>query len=59
MAQEHGYSYGLCKKIIISGKSSNFSHISKEDLLDKLDVLLMSGRLTADDYTELTKEIES
>ena len=41
---EHGRSYGLCKKIVAVGK------MSKEKMLEKFDVLVLSGGLTDDDY---------
>lgn len=50
---EHGRSYGLCMKIIAAGKKS------KEELLDKFDVLLMSGGLTDNDYEELVSSLNS
>ena len=43
----HGRSYGLCKKIVAVGK------MGKEQMLEKFDVLVLSGGLTEDDYTEL------
>lgn len=48
---EHGRSYGLCKKIVAVGK------MNKEQMLEKFDVLLLSGGLTEDDYKELVDEI--
>ena len=42
----HGRSYGLCKKIVAVGK------MGKEQMLEKFDVLVLSGGLTEDDYTE-------
>ena len=47
----HGRSYGLCKKIVAIGK------MSKEQMLEKFDVLVWSGGLTDDDYKELVEEI--
>lgn len=47
----HGRSYGLCKKIVAVGK------MDKEIMLSKFDVLVLSGGLTEDDYTELVAEI--
>ena len=47
----HGRSYGLCKKIVTIGK------MSKEQMLEKFDVLVLSGGLTDDDYKELVAEI--
>lgn len=44
---EHGHAYGLCKKIIAAGK------MSKETLIEKFNVLLMSGGLTDSDYIEV------
>ena len=46
----HGRSYGLCK-IVAVGK------MSKEKMLEKFDVLVLSGGLTDDDYKELVAEI--
>ena len=48
---EHGRSYGLCKKIVAVGK------MSKEKMLEKFDVLVLSSGLTDDDYKELVAEI--
>ena len=48
---EHGRSYKLCKKIVDVGK------MSKEQMLEKFDVLVLSGGLTDDDYKELVEEI--
>ena len=48
---EHGRSYGLCKKIVAVGK------MSKEKMLEKFDVLVLSGGLTDNDYKELAEEI--
>lgn len=47
----HGRSYGLCKKIVAVGK------MGKEQMLEKFDVLVLSGGLTDDDYKELVEEI--
>lgn len=47
----HGRSYGLCKKIVAVGK------MGKEKMLEKFDVLVLSGGLTDDDYKELVAEI--
>lgn len=47
----HGRSYRLCKKIVAVGK------MSKEQMLEKFDVLVLSGGLTDDDYKELVEEI--
>ena len=41
----------MCKKIVAVGK------MSKEQMLEKFDVLLLSGGLTEDDYKELVDEI--
>ena len=48
----HGRSYGLCKKIVAVGK------MGKEQMLEKFDVLVLSGGLTDDDYKELAEEVE-
>ena len=48
---EHGRSYGLCTKIVAVGK------MSKEKMLEKFDVLVLSGGLTDNDYKELAEEI--
>lgn len=45
--------YGYCKKIIAGGK------YEKNDMLDKLDVFLLAGRITNDEYKELVAEINS
>ena len=49
---EHGRSYGLCKKIVAVGK------MSKEKMLEKFDVLVLSGGLTDNDYKELAEEVD-
>ena len=46
-----GNTYGLLKKYIASGK------YDKNDLLDKLDVFLLAGRITDEQYRELVEEI--
>ena len=48
---KHGRSYGLCKKIVAVGK------MGKEQMLEKFDVLVLSGGLTEDDYTELVATV--
>lgn len=48
---KHGRSYGLCKKIVATGK------MDKETMLSKFDILLISGGLTEADYKELVAEI--
>ena len=48
---EHGRSYGLCKKIVAVGK------MSKEKMLEKFDVLVLSGGLTDNDYNWRKKSI--
>ncbi len=52
MEQKHGRSYGLIKKIIAAGK------MDKTELLEKIDVIFAVGGLTAEDYTEVTAEID-
>ena len=47
----HRRSYRLCKKIVAVGK------MSKEQMLEKFDVLVLSSGLTDDDYKELVEEI--
>lgn len=44
--------YGLCKKLIAAG------NYDKADLLDKLDVFLLAGRITDEQYKELVALIE-
>lgn len=44
--------YGYCKKIISRG------NYDKADMLDKLDVFLLAGRLTDDEYKELVNMME-
>lgn len=44
--------YGYCKKIITKG------NYDKADMLDKLDVFLLAGRLTDDEYKELVNMME-
>ncbi|MCI8403294.1 MAG: hypothetical protein HFE49_00160 [Clostridia bacterium] len=39
--------YGYCKKIIVGG------NYEKEDMLDKLDVFLLAGRISNEEYKEL------
>ena len=43
--------YGRCKKLIASKK------YDKADLKDKLDVFLLAGRITDEQYKELVEEI--
>lgn len=44
--------YGYCKKIIAGG------NYDKADMLDKLDVFLLAGRITDEQYKELVALIE-
>lgn len=44
--------YGYIKKIIARGG------YDKEDIQDKLDVFLLAGRITNEQYKELVAEIE-
>lgn len=39
--------YGYCKKVIANG------NYDKQDMLDKLDVFLLAGRISNEEYTEL------
>lgn len=39
--------YGYCKKIITRG------NYDKQDMTDKLDVFLLAGRISNEEYTEL------
>ena len=41
--------YGLIKKIIAKG------NYDKDELMDKLDVFLLAGRITDEQYKELTE----
>lgn len=46
--------YGYCKKIIakmINGGTIN--ERDKTDMMDKLDVFLLAGRITKEEYNEL------
>lgn len=44
--------YGLIKKLIATG------NYDKTDMLDKLDVFLLAGRITDEQYKELVALIE-
>lgn len=44
--------YVYCKKIIEGGK------YDKDDMLDKLDVFLLAGRITKKQYNELKSMME-
>lgn len=44
--------YGLCKKLIANG------NYDKADMLDKLDVFLLAGRITDEQYKDLVALIE-
>lgn len=41
--------YGLIKKIIVKG------NYDKDGLMDKLDIFLLAGRITDEQYKELTE----
>ncbi|MGN0106091.1 MAG: hypothetical protein ACI4A5_00155 [Hominilimicola sp.] len=45
--------YGYCKKIIARG------NYDKEEMLDKLDVFLLAGRITDEQYKELSTMMEN
>lgn len=45
--------YGYCKKIITSGR------YEKEEMMDRLDVFLLAGRITNEQYKELVAMMES
>ncbi len=45
--------YALCKKLIANG------NYTKSELLGKLDVFLLAGRITEQEYKELTDLINS
>lgn len=45
--------YGYCKKIIAGGR------YDKKEMLDKLDVFLLAGRITDEQYKEVVEEINS
>lgn len=44
--------YNYCKKIIAKG------NYDKTDMLDKLDVFLLAGRITDEQYKELSAAME-
>lgn len=44
--------YNYCKKIITRG------NYNKSDMLDKLDVFLLAGRITDEQYKELSAMME-
>lgn len=44
--------YNYCKKIIANG------NYNKDDMLDKLDVFLLAGRITDEQYNELVALLE-
>lgn len=45
--------YGYCKKIITSGR------YEKDFMMDRLDVFLLAGRITNEQYKELVAMMES
>jgi len=45
--------YKVCKRLIQNG------NYEKEDMLIKLDVFLLAGRLTTDEYNELVSLLNS
>lgn len=45
--------YALCKKLIANGK------YDKNELINKLDVFLLAGRITEQEYKELTALVNS
>lgn len=45
--------YGYCKKIIAGG------NYEKEDMLDKLDVFLLAGRISNEEYKELISMMDA
>lgn len=45
--------YGYCKKIIAKG------NYDKQGMTDKLDVFLLAGRITNEEYTELIGLMDS
>jgi len=45
--------YGYCKKIITSGR------YEKEEMMDRLDVFLLAGRITDEQYKKLVAMMES
>lgn len=46
--------YLLCKKVIENGAYS-----SRDDMLIKLDVFLLAGRLTTDEYNKLVSLLDA
>ena len=45
--------YGYCKKIIAGG------NYKKADMLDKLDVFLLAGRISDEEYKELISMMDA
>lgn len=45
--------FGYCKKIIAGGR------YDKADMLDKLDIFLLAGRITDEEYKELVGMMEA
>ena len=45
--------FGYCKKIIAGGR------YDKADMLDKLDIFLLAGRITDEEYKELVGMMET
>lgn len=45
--------YGYCKKIIMSGR------YEKEEMMDRLDVFLLAGRITDEQYKELVTMMDN
>ena len=45
--------FGYCKKIIAGGRYDKF------DMLDKLDIFLLAGRITDEEYKELVGMMET
>lgn len=48
--------YNTCKKVIENQKAKGILNV--EEMTEKLDVFLLAGRLTSEEYNELIKLME-
>lgn len=48
--------YNTCKKVIENQKAKGT--LNKQDMLNKLDVFLLAGRLTEEEYNDLVRLME-
>lgn len=46
--------YNICKKLIVAGKAK-----ADASFVDKLDIFLLSGRITSSEYSELIALLNS